>query len=133
MADDAAIRRTNLNRYMRAAQVTPTDMAARYYGRVSYWRDLARDTNKAFGEKAARRIEEAAQLPRLWLDTPDAPLENVHRHPHAGEPAAPYAPGGWPWSVELWQHVQKADEDHLAHAEQVLRAFFGLPPISAAG
>lgn len=113
---------------MAAAGLTPSDMSTRYYGRVSYWSDMARDAHKPFGEKAARRLEEAAGLPRLWLDTPDADLDPARHAAHqAREPGAVWVPAGWPWSAELWQRVQAADDDHLQQAERILRALLGLP------
>lgn len=134
MADDAAIRRKNLNRFMHAAGLKPSDMAVRFYGRVSYWSDLARDSAKPFGEKAARRLEEAAGLPRLWLDTPDAALEASEQMKFELRETAPnYPPPKWPWSAVLWAHVNQADDEQLAHAERILRAFFGLPDVSHSG
>lgn len=128
MADDAQIRRRNLQRFMHAAGLTPTEMARRYYGHVSYWSNMRTDPNKPFGEKAARRLEEAAGLPRLWLDTMDADLDAAKQAAHRiGEPPAAWAPPGWPWSAELWKQVQAADEDQLEQAERILRALLDLP------
>lgn len=70
---------------------------------------MTRDEHKSFGEKAARRLEEAAGLPRLWLDTPDADLDVAKGAAmRIGEPPAAWAPPGWPWSAELWKTVQAA-------------------------
>jgi len=126
MADDAAIRRSNLNRLMKARAMTPADLAERYHGRYTYWRDLLTDPTKSFGEKAARRIEDEMGLPRLWLDQPDADLQAAPHH--AGEPPARYEAPRWPWSADLWQSVRRLDEDELARVEQVLRALLGVPP-----
>jgi hypothetical protein len=127
MADDASIRRANLNRFVKARAWTPSDLAARYHGRVSYWRDLLTQPHKSFGEKVARRIEEEAGLPRLWLDQIDADLALAPAHLTAQELPAPFPPPQWPWSVQLWQAVRRLDEDQLAQAEHVLRAHLGLP------
>jgi hypothetical protein len=64
-AEDSEIRRDRL----RSLGKTPTELVdAARYGRISYWRDLLTDSGKPFGEKAARKIEEALALPRGWLD-----------------------------------------------------------------
>jgi len=69
MNEDAMIRRANLI----ALKLTPKDLARRAgYGRYTYWRDLMENDKKSFGEKAARRLEEALELsPRGCLDDPD--------------------------------------------------------------
>ena len=47
------------------------------WGRYSFWKDLV-DGNKSFGEKLARRVEEAAaSIPRGWLDVPGADFVNM--------------------------------------------------------
>ena len=126
MADDAGIRRTNLQRLLRQRGWTAADLSDRYHGRYTYWRDLLKDPNKSFGEKVARRLEEEADLPRLWLDTPEADLE-ILNHPHkAGEPPPAMEPARWPFSRDLWLAVSKLDEDQLLHAERVLRAHLSL-------
>jgi hypothetical protein len=74
MADEAVIRRTNF----RLLAKTPKGAHDRLGGRYSYWRDLMEDANKSFGEKVARRIEEAYEVPRGCLDDPLGDFS--HRH-----------------------------------------------------
>lgn len=73
-SDDSLIRRKNLRRLMAERKWATADLQPKLqYGRYTYWRDLLEEgSSKSFGEKAARRIEEAAGLPRGWLDTSDA-------------------------------------------------------------
>lgn len=75
MADDAMIRRANLIRLGK----TPAELTISAGSTPAYWSNLMRDANKSFGEKAARRIEDALLLPRGWLDEPhdeDTPAPN---------------------------------------------------------
>lgn len=91
MSDDALIRRKNLERWMKNNGVGVAGLNAKLgFGRDSYWRDLL-GPNKSFGEKVARRIEEAANLPRGWLDTPQA---GAAAAPPAVGPAAEGPPAG---------------------------------------
>ena len=39
--------------------------------------------NKSFGEKKARKIEQAAAMPAMWLDTVHAPSQNLQEGRHA--------------------------------------------------
>ena len=39
--------------------------------------------NKSFGEKKARKIEQAAAMPAMWLDTVHAPFQNLQEGKHA--------------------------------------------------
>lgn len=64
MSDEAAIRRAALKHFFRA----PDRLHEKLGGAPSYWRDLMRDPKKSFGEKVARRIETAFDLPRGALD-----------------------------------------------------------------
>lgn len=64
MSDDALIRRQNL----RTLGLGPTELVKQVGSSYSYWRDLL-EGNKSFGEKAARRIEDALGLPRGVLDS----------------------------------------------------------------
>lgn len=63
MSEDALIRRNNL----KALGLTPTDLVARVGKSYQYWRDLM-NTEKSFGEKTARNIEEKLGLQRGQLD-----------------------------------------------------------------
>lgn len=72
------IRKKNLERLGK----TPTELARILGKSVSYWRDLMRDPNKAFGEKIARYIEQEYPLPRLWLDQSHDEADPI---PPAGE------------------------------------------------
>lgn len=68
MSDDALIRRENLKRLMAQRGWSVKDLSRELgWGRYSFWNDLV-DGRKSFGEKLARRIEDAAKLPRGWLD-----------------------------------------------------------------
>lgn len=120
MSDDAAIRRENLRRLCSARQWGANELSATVGGRYTYWADMLRG-EKGFGERAARKIEEAADLPRGWLDQADAPLAI------AREPGRAYAPTHWPFSLELYQAVQKGGPAAIARCEAVLRALLDLP------
>lgn len=63
MADDALIRIENLRRL----KLAPVELSARVGNRYTYWRDMLAG-KKSFGEKIARKIEDALKLPRGWLD-----------------------------------------------------------------
>lgn len=66
MSEEAAIRRANLA----ASGVTPTQLVNAVGHSPGYWSTLKNDPKKAFGEKVARKIEEALGWPRGWLDQP---------------------------------------------------------------
>ena len=83
MTDQRLIRLKNLKRYVSAPgrRWGPTQIAnVAGYGKPSYWNDLLRaatnetEAGKAFGEKAARRVETALGLPTYWLDQEGAPV-----------------------------------------------------------
>lgn len=63
MSEDALIRRANL----KALGYTPTELVARIGKSYQYWRDLM-NTEKSFGEKTARNIEDKLGLQRGQLD-----------------------------------------------------------------
>ena len=63
MSEDALIRRSNL----KALGYSPTELVARIGKSYQYWRDLM-NTDKSFGEKTARNIEEKLGLQRGQLD-----------------------------------------------------------------
>ena len=128
MADDAAIRRANLRRWAQARQWGATELAANLYGTYSYWRDLLTQATKPFGEKAARRFEDAAGLPRMWLDDPDADIGHLRLSLVAQESPAHYATPRWPWSLELWTLVAALTPEQIDRAEAVLRAHLGGKP-----
>lgn len=70
MSDMALIRRQNFAALCKARSwSTPAAIKkALGWGRPSFWADLQKDAGKSFGEKLARRIESAAELPRDALD-----------------------------------------------------------------
>lgn len=63
MNDDALIRLSNL----KSLGLTPKLLEQQVGGRYTYWRDLLAG-QKSFGEKIARKIEEAMNYPRGYLD-----------------------------------------------------------------
>lgn len=67
MSEDALIRRANL----KALGLGPKELSARIGKTYQYWRDLM-ETEKSFGEKTARNIEEKLGLNRGLLDVIDA-------------------------------------------------------------
>ena len=73
MSEDALIRLGNL----RKLGLGPADLSAAVGSSYQYWRDLLAG-QKSFGEKAARKIEEALKLNRGWLDDAGAtsPLQS---------------------------------------------------------
>lgn len=69
MSDDALIRRQNLRKLGKTA----TELATLGIGKYSYWAAmLAEGSTKAFGEKAARQLEERLKLARGSLDSMDS-------------------------------------------------------------
>lgn len=68
MSDDAKIRRENLKRL----GLRPGQLRDKLGSSLAYWRDLM-ETDKSFGERIARRIEEGLGLPRGSLDV--APVD----------------------------------------------------------
>lgn len=64
MNDFAQTRRANLNRWVKTAKALHDVMGGSY----PYWRNLLADPKKSFGEKTARRIEEAFGWPSGALD-----------------------------------------------------------------
>lgn len=81
MSDDSLIRLANL----RALSKTPAQLSERVGGRYTYWRDMLKG-EKSFGEKVARKIEEAYGLPRGYMDNPHERGKVMT----AAEPAARY-------------------------------------------
>lgn len=63
MSDDALIRLARLQKL----GYSPAELALELGTTAQYWRDLLAG-KKSFGEKIARRIEEAYELPRYYLD-----------------------------------------------------------------
>lgn len=121
MSDDAGIRRDNLKRLCASRHWGAKELSATAGGRYTYWADMLRGI-KGFGERAARNLEEKADLPRGWLDMENAPLHA------AREPTAAYVVTRWPFSPDLYRAVQACDTDALKRCENVLRALLGLPP-----
>lgn len=85
MSDEAGIRRANLRALCKRRGWTVADLGAELtWARYTYWRDLLDESsNKSFGEKVARRIEEVLKLGRGWLDEDHTTDE--HRYPRAAE------------------------------------------------
>lgn len=82
MSDEAAIRRENFRRLVDDRTWEVRGLASALgYGRYSYWNDLLNDPAKPFGEKAARKIEEKAGLPRGWLDSSEEVLPTSRTEP----------------------------------------------------
>ena len=83
MNEDALIRLENL----KALNLTAQQLSERVGGRVSYWSDLMRG-KKSFGEKVARKIEEALEMPRGYMDAADedAPIFAVPEPEPAAQP-----------------------------------------------
>lgn len=62
------IRVANLNKIADDRKMGAAELeVALGFGRYTYWRDMLKG-EKSFGEKVARRIEEALDLPRGWMD-----------------------------------------------------------------
>lgn len=98
MAEDAAIRLENLRRILneRRPAVTGAELARRMGVQRSYTSELLAG-RKSFGEKVARTIEAALDLPRGWLD--NATDE---------EPVPSKPPAAWPFeliSEDQWSRL----------------------------
>jgi Peptidase S24-like len=70
MNEDHLIRRNNLRLLCESWGMRPGDLRDRVGSSYPFWRDLLTSDAKPFGEKVARRIEEALGLQRGWLDEP---------------------------------------------------------------
>jgi hypothetical protein len=69
MNDLSAVRRQRLRGLLETRRWGVNDLEqAVGHGRYSYWWTLLNDEKKPFGEKVARRVEIAVDLPPLWLD-----------------------------------------------------------------
>ncbi|XVJ68202.1 MAG: hypothetical protein HEQ39_09575 [Rhizobacter sp.] len=117
MSDDAMIRRANLKRLMKARGWNYATLAELTGKGYSYWPELLKNEKKSFGEKVARSIEQALELPRLWLDDaaeiPPLPeagamLKQVHRVT------------GWPFEKIDEAKVQSLSRDDLMRLEGML-------------
>lgn len=88
------------------------------------------NSEKAFGEKIARRIEDGLGLLPKSLD--EAPSASVLV---AMEPTKPYArrrQPTWLFSQELFEALHTHDSASLLRLENMLRALVELPPLEAA-
>ncbi len=90
MSDDSAVRRANLHLLCRINSWGPTHLRNAIGSTYSYWNDLLKSPKKAFGEKTARRVEEALGLPRGWLDIPHASSEVTGISLSVAEPNPPW-------------------------------------------
>ena len=88
VSEDSGIRRANLRRLCAARLLDARGLSARVGSRYSYWRDMLTDEKKSFGEKIARRIEEALELPRGWLDVADAQVPDPSEMGDTPDPRA---------------------------------------------
>lgn len=84
MSDDALIRRTNL----KSLGLGPKDLQEKIGKSYQYWRDLM-ETEKSFGERAARNIEEKLDIPRGWLDSARTHTSSIRAYPNEKAPQAP--------------------------------------------
>lgn len=87
MSEDAQIRRANLA----SLQLGPSGLVAKLGRSYSFWRDIL-ETQKSFGEKLARSIEDGLSLPRGWLDRPQGGRVVLDYAPRAAEPTPPAPP-----------------------------------------
>jgi hypothetical protein len=101
VADDADIRRENF-RKLWGSPFSPSEAAVRLWGTAAQWSDLYHG-RKSFGEKLARKIEDALGLPRLSLDDP------------GGLALSPIPP-------DVLSALQDAPADVRQQAETILRA-----------
>lgn len=70
--DLQALRLRNLQKLkLGAKELSDISMKRREVGRVTFWADVLRGTKK-IGERLARLIEDDNELPRGWMDRPDA-------------------------------------------------------------
>lgn len=114
MADDALIRRQNLEKLFPRKTWGPKAMSAKFGNSRSFWSDL-RLGRKSFGEKLARDIEDQAGLPRGSLDDVE------------GDVQMPLL------SIELTERLAKLSADQRTQAENLLRVHLGLEPLQSSG
>lgn len=77
MVTEAPIRLRNL----RSLKLSAHELSDRVGGRYTYWRDMLNGT-KSFGEKAARKIEDALGLSKGWLDSDGEAIAPATGEPH---------------------------------------------------
>ena len=123
MSDDAAIRRANL----RSLKLDPAALMLKAGRRYSYWRDLLTQDSKSFGEKIARSIEAALDLPRGWLDQPHAAGERPPMAIAGQAPTLPDAVKTIAWLGELLAAVPREQRPQVAP----LLAAYAVAPDSA--
>lgn len=135
MSDDALIRRENLRRLGKS----PRELQQLVGNSYSYWRDLMQVPDKSFGEKTARRIEEALGLPRNWMDEPAADIPEIVAKPsiRPAEPKAPAPPLDWRTAaVMLARQCKDADQRELLiefvrEVDQVVAESAQISPVRA--
>lgn len=86
MRDEALSRVTRLTSWIKKYRkdllsedggVSPGKLALATQKKISYWSDVLRSDGKAFGEKAARDVEDKLSMPPNYLDGTGWPFENV--------------------------------------------------------
>lgn len=112
MADESEIRRENFKQLAKTPKAAHETLGGTY----SYWRDLMSLSSKPFGEKVARRIEAAYNLPPGVLDVP-------------GMKSASGSAFTWPFSAELLSALGSADAETVRKAENGARSHLDLPPL----
>jgi hypothetical protein len=87
MSDERMIRVDNLKLLMKTASMNKADVARLMIVSDAYVRKLLSGRPGTFGEKAARKVEEAFKKTRFWLDVPHAggeytdPSDQLSGHP----------------------------------------------------
>ena len=123
MNENLLIRVENLRRL----RLSAVELSDRVGGRVSYWHGMLAGT-RPFGEKVARKIEEALGLPRGAMDED----EGVAR-----AAAPPYKPSGFALQLAMLYDELPADDAVRATAwvnsSQALRAAGAQQSTPAAG
>lgn len=126
VSPDSAIRRANLQRLVRqrgwAIDALRTSCG---WGSYSFWRDLLHNPKKSFGEKVARRIEEALNLGRLWLDDPALPVPPAQIAEPPGRYSIPTEPA---IASDVLAECDRLDDDGRRRLDAVLRAYLGMRP-----
>lgn len=128
---ETRLRKEALKRACQVRNIDATGLAQLMGFHYSYAAALLNvDSDKSFGEKIARRIEEELELPYKFLD--EAPSARVVVAMDAAKPYGRRRPPTWLFSKELFEALQGHDHASLLRMENMLRALVELPPLEAA-
>jgi hypothetical protein len=127
---ETRLRKEALKRACRVRNIDAAALAELMGFHYSYAAALLNvDSDKSFGEKVARKIEDELELPYKSLD--EAPSDGVVVAMEQAKPYGRRRPPTWLFSRELFEALQSHDPASLLRLENMLRALVELPPLEA--